>query len=144
LIFASRRMSDLLADTNLLVYAFDENSQFYTSARNLLYGSNHELFTTSKNLCEFLAVVTRAKSPVVPISKALEMLEEIENKFVLLYPSPESSRIFRELLRKYQPVGLRIHDFEIIAIGLSYQINLIGTADGKDFSTVTEIQIAAI
>lgn len=135
-------MSDLLVDTNLLIYALDQKSEFHARARTLLYHSSYNLFTTSKNLTEFLAVTTRGQKPLLSIEAAVLMIEKIEQSLAILYPSPGSSAILRGLLRKYQPLGLRIHDFEIIAIGLSHRINLIGTKNERDFLGVDEIRVA--
>jgi predicted nucleic acid-binding protein len=137
-------MSNLLVDTNLLVYALDEDSRFYQRSRRLLYDSGHTLFTTSKNLSELLAVLTRGNSPAFSVSEAVTVIEEIEESFTVLYPSGDSWEILRGLLRKYQPTGLLIHDYEIISIALSHHITLIGTANEKDFSGVSEIQLAAL
>jgi len=52
-------MNNLLLDTNVLIYAIDEDSKYFHSVQRLLYSDNVKLFTTSKNISEFLAVVTR-------------------------------------------------------------------------------------
>lgn len=59
----------------------------------------------------------------------------------ILYPDAESFLIFKDLLEKYQPSGLRIHDYEILSIGLSNQITTIATFNEKDFSRVKEINL---
>ena len=134
-------MSNLLVNTDLLIYAIDEDSQFYARTRQLLYESGHELFTTSKNLGEFLAVVTRGNPPLLSVHEAVKLADEIEQNFTVLYPTPESSQILRGLLRKYQAAGSQIHDFEIVSIGLSHQVNLLGTFNEKYFRGITEIEL---
>lgn len=134
-------MSNLLVNTDLLVYAIDEDSQFYERTRQLLYEAGHEVFTTSKNLGEFLAVITRGNPPLLSVHQAVKLADEIEQNFTVLYPTPESSQILRGLLRKYQAAGQQIHDFEIVSIGLSYQVNLFGTLNGRYFSGITEIEL---
>jgi|GEM_PF-6526811 len=46
-----------------------------------------------------------------------------------------------DLLRKYQPIGLQIHDFEIVSVGLSNQVSTIATFNEKDFKKVSEIEL---
>ncbi len=46
-----------------------------------------------------------------------------------------------DLLRKYQPIGLQIHDFEIVSIALSNQVATIATFNKKDFNKVSEIEL---
>ena len=53
-------MNKLLVDTNVLIYGIDQDSRFFVRARTILENSNYQLVTTSKNLSEFLAVVTRS------------------------------------------------------------------------------------
>ncbi len=45
---------------------------------------------------------------------------------------------------KYKAVGLRIHDFEIIAIGRANGITQIATVNTKDFKGVEEISIIGL
>ena len=52
-------MSKVLLDTNVLIYSIDEESKYFKKAQNLISEQKIDLFTTSKNLSEFLAVITR-------------------------------------------------------------------------------------
>ncbi|QQS36769.1 MAG: PIN domain-containing protein [Ignavibacteriales bacterium] len=132
-------MSKLLLDTNVLIYSIDEDSKYFRQAQNI-FSEEHELFTTSKNISEFLSVITRIPNPL-SLSDALLLFDDFARVMTILYPDGESSKIFKELLSKYQPKGLQIHDYEIISIGLSHQINTIATFNEKDFNDVTEIKL---
>lgn len=131
-------------DTNVLVYAIDEDSQFYSQSQDLLFASNYVLFTTSKNLSEFLAVITRDPVVSLSINDALLVLEDFTDIFTILYPTEASFAIFRDLLQNYNPKGLRIHDFEIISIGLAHGINQIATKNIVDFEGIDEISLITI
>ena len=61
-----------------------------------------------------------------------------------MHPSEESNLIFIDLLKKYSPHGLKIHDYEIISIALSYKIKRIATVNKKDFSGIKEIELITI
>jgi len=52
-------MNKLLLDTNVLVYSIDEDSRFFQRARKVFEYSDKALLTTTKNLAEFLSVVTK-------------------------------------------------------------------------------------
>jgi predicted nucleic acid-binding protein len=134
-------MSKVLVDTNILIYAIDEDSRYHSPASQLLHGEEHELFTTSKNISEFLTVVTKPLPKALSIDEALNAIEDITSNLTVLFPSPSSFSIFINLLKKYQPTGLRIHDFEIVSIGLDNGINRIATTNKKDFLTITEIAV---
>jgi len=44
-------------------------------------------------------------------------------------------------MERYQPKGLKVHDFEIISIGLAAGIQQIATFNEKDFKAVKEISL---
>ena len=45
--------SPVLIDTNIFIYAVDEDSQFHNGALTLLSGTETDLFTTAKNIEDF-------------------------------------------------------------------------------------------
>ncbi len=92
-------MNNVLVDTNILVYSIDEDSIFYSISRDLILSTEYKLYTTSKNLSEFLVVLTRGI--VVPVSteEALTSLEDLIPYFTILYPSNDSYNRFKELSR---------------------------------------------
>lgn len=132
-------MSKLLIDTNVLIYSIDEDSKFFRLAHNILLEQN-ELYTTSKNLSEFLTVITRVPYPL-SLKDALQVIDDFSRIMTFLYPDEKSFLIFKDLLQQYQPVGLKIHDYEILSIGLTNKINTIVTFNEKDFKKVKEINL---
>ncbi len=136
-------MSKILLDTNVLIYAIDENSAFYSAARKM-FDSEHELFTTSKNISEFFAVITRAPVISLSIEEALDVIEDFSSLLTILYPTPQSMTIFQRLLRQYKFTGLKIHDLEIACIGLAYHIKHIATCNIKDFEGIQEVNLLTL
>lgn len=49
--------------------------------------------------------------------------------------------ILLELINRYSPTGLKIHDFEIISIGLAHGVHELATFNTKDFESVKEISL---
>ena len=137
-------MNNVLLDTNILLYAIDEESKYFKSVQRLLDTDTINFFTTSKNLSEFLSVITRIPNSSISIEKALYILNDFQNSFRILYPSEESNVIFIDLLKKYKPHGLKIHDYEIISIALSNKIKNIATINKKDFDHIEEIKLVPI
>ncbi|MFQ5648496.1 MAG: type II toxin-antitoxin system VapC family toxin [bacterium] len=113
-------MNELLVDTNILVYAIDEDSEFFAKSRFILSKTDCQLCTTSKNFAEFLAVTTRGQNSL-SMGDALEVIEDYLSLLTVLFPNDHSFEVFRELLSKYQPAGLKVHDFEIISIALAHR-----------------------
>lgn len=99
------------------------------------------MYVTTKNIAEFFAVLTKLSEPY---QKIFEFYESIKSNTILLFPDPNSLIIFENLLRKYQPVGNRVFDIEIVSIALSNQIPTIATINTKDFSRISEISILPI
>ena len=137
-------MSKVLVDTNILIYGIDEDSAFFKRARKILEQENYQLVTTSKNLIEFLAVITKSSGYNLDNKTALEIIEEIIQGIEIVYPTQESMAIFLDLMNRYQPKGLKVHDFEIISIGLAHGVHEVATFNTKDFKTVKEITLAGI
>jgi predicted nucleic acid-binding protein len=137
-------MSKVLVDTNILVYGIDEDSVFFKRARKILEQENYQLVTTSKNLIEFLAVTTKSSGYNLNNETALEIVEEIIQGIEIVYPTQESMAIFLDLMNRYQPKGLKVHDVEIISIGLAHGVHEVATFNTKDFKSVKEISITEI
>jgi predicted nucleic acid-binding protein len=106
-------MNKILIDTNILIYAYDSQSAFHQRAVAILSKSENELYVTTKNIAEFFAVLTKLSEPYQKIS---EFYESIKSNSILLYPDHNSLVIFENLVRKYQPVGNRVFDIEIVSI----------------------------
>ncbi|TWT41512.1 hypothetical protein KOR42_47830 [Thalassoglobus neptunius] len=79
-------MSRLLVDTNVLVYAIDQDSKYHLWPRRVLTDENTEIYTTSKNLSEFLAVVTRKDGPHLSCSDAISVIGDFRTSCNVLYP----------------------------------------------------------
>ena len=120
-----KHMNKILLDTNVLIYAIDADSKYHKKSLELINDSTLSLYTTSKNISEFLVVLTRTEAVRIEVQEALEILLDLLLNIIVLYPTERSSEVFYNLLKKYNPSGLRIHDFEIISIGLSYGIRKI-------------------
>ena len=136
-------MNKLLLDTNILVYAKDEDSQFHSRVMNLITVGEFELYTTSKNLAEYYAVVTRGEEPVLTPKEALEDIVQFASAFIIIYPSKDSFLILQNLISEHVPKGLKIHDFEIAAISLSYGIPNIFTLNKKDFKSISGLEVVS-
>jgi len=137
-------MSKILVDTNILVYGIDEDSRFFKRARTILEQENDQLITTSKNLIEFLAVTTKSSGYNLDNKTALGIIEEIIEGIEIVYPTQESVGIFLDMMNRYQPKGLKVHDFEIISIGLAHGVHEVATFNTKDFKSVKEISLSEI
>jgi len=137
-------MSRGLIDTNIFVYGIDEDSKYFEQAKHILDQTEKQLVTTSKTLIEFLKVVTKSSGYNLNSDLASEIIEKIIQSVEVIYSTPESLPILLDLVRRYSPSGLKIHDFEIISIGLTHGIHEVTTFNSKDFKSVQEISLSDI
>jgi len=137
-------MSRGLIDTNIFVYGIDEDSKYFEQAKQILDQTEKQLVTTSKTLIEFLKVVTKSSGYNLNSDLASEIIEKIIQSVEVIYSTPESLPILLDFVRRYSPSGLKIHDFEIISIGLTYGIHEVTTFNSKDFKSVQEISLSDI
>jgi len=93
-------MNSVIVDTNILVYAFDKNSSFYKSSKEILENTNSQLLITTKNISELFSVLSKMK---VPYNIIFKHYQQIKQNITLLYPTQESMVIFESLLKKYNP-----------------------------------------
>ena len=136
-------MNKILIDTNLLIYSVDADSLYHHRAQNLLLDLSNELFTTSKNISEFLSVITRGKTSVSMVD-AIGAVDDFSRFIKIIFPDNQSQIIFRKMLLRYKPSGLLIHDFEIAAIALSNNITHLATFHHSHFALIKELKLIKI
>lgn len=132
-------MNKILVDTNVLIYTIDEDSKYNSRAKKLLTNPKYDFYTTSKNLTEFLVVLSKAIKVPLTVKESVDLLESLTENFIILYTSKNTYWQFRKLLIKYNPRGLKIHDFEIASIALENGINQVATINVKDFKDIDEL-----
>ena len=136
--------NNLLIDTNIFIYAIDEDSQFHEKAINLLSNPEYFFYTTSKNISECLVVLTKDNNLNISPSECLEIINILLSDITVIFPNQLSLKIFQELIYKYNPRGLWIHDLEIASISLAHGINTIVTQNIDDFKKIKEIDVKSL
>lgn len=130
-------MNKLLIDTNVFIYNIDKSSKYHKPAYEIL-NSDKELYTTTKNISEYFAVLTKLE---INYEIIWNYYLDIKRNVNILYPSKKSLLLFEELIEKYRPEGNRIYDIEIVSVMASYKVPLLGTFNLKDFINIDEIDI---
>lgn len=134
-------MSKIVIDTNILIYAIDNNSPHQSKSQAIINNQAYELYITSKNISEFYAVATRGTNPLVSVKDTIRVIKHYRAIMDVLYPDENSSKELDNLIQKYQPRGLKVHDFEIAAIAISNGITQLATFNVADFKKIKEIDI---
>ncbi|MEK7256716.1 MAG: PIN domain-containing protein, partial [Bacteroidota bacterium] len=78
-------------DTNIFVYAYDANSSFHQKAVAHLSDPGFDFFTTTKNISELFAVLSKQNQP---FAKVFQFYQSILANTTLLFPTLSSLAIF--------------------------------------------------
>lgn len=136
----------IAVDTNLLVYAHREDSEWHASAKarlvNLANSGNAWAIPWS-SVHEFLAIVThpRIYNPPSPMTRAFAAVRAWQQSpgLHLLHEGPAYLDQLDRLCATAKIAGSRIHDARIAAICLSHGIAELWTAD-RDFSAFPDLK----
>lgn len=137
----------LLFDTNILVYAHNQDSPFHNKSLSLVnrvITGEIKGILTQQNLLEFYSIITDQRRITKPLSvvKAQELVEDyLKLPFDVIAPGKETIKILSLLCQKNKIKNGQVFDAYIVATMLSHQIKNIVTANIKDFLVFTEIKV---
>ena len=130
----------IAADTNLLIYAHREDSDFHSQAIQVLQGlaeSGARWSIPWPCLHEFLSITTHPRifNPPSPMSLALKALEVWLGApgCEMLGEGPGYFDVLKKLVTKGKITGPKVHDARIAAICIHHGVRELWTAD-RDFS----------
>lgn len=136
-----------LIDTNILVYAYNEDVEFHEEALRILENAlnkNINAAIADKSLFEFFAIITdkkRVENPIT-IDEAIEIIDFlVDSNIKIIYSSPFSFLKTLELTKKYQVKKQDIFDINLVALMIQNKIDTIITADDKHFKNIKEISV---
>lgn len=139
--------SSCLIDTNILVYAFNENSEFHNESLNFLNASMSGKITACisyQSLFEFYAVVTDSRKVQFPAKpeQAISALNTLINSNIqILYPNESVINKVFELLITYNIKRQMIFDIMLISIMSVNNIENVITYNIKDFEFVKNLNV---
>lgn len=130
----------IAVDTNILVYAHREDSEWHPRAAAAIAGlaeSARDWAIPWPCLHEFLAIVTHPRifRTPTPLDLAVGQLEAwLESpSLVVLSENDEYVESFREIVLESRVSGARIHDARVAALCTSHGVRELWSAD-RDFS----------
>jgi predicted nucleic acid-binding protein len=128
----------IFVDTNILTYATIDAAPFHAQARAILdklWDEGALLYLSHQVIREYIVNATRPQnySPAIPMSSVLEQVEDFRKSFYILPDSAKVLSRFVELLSKVTVGGRPVHDTNIVATMLAYEIDTLLTHNTKDF-----------
>ena len=139
-----------LLDTNVLVYADQEEEEYHRAAkmlRDLGQRGDIPVCISPQVLSGFFAVVTRAgrhraSSPMSPAEAAEEVRKYLEAEHInKIYPTPTTWPTILSLLEQHSVTGQDIHDLHLAATMLSNDVTKIYTFNTEDFASIPGIEV---
>ncbi len=131
-----------MVDTNILIYAFDENSIHHKVCYSLV-NSNENLYTTHNNLLEFYLVLTsKAFLKNYNIDLVKQALLFIKQKMIIVYSTEITEIILTDLVNQFTPKSGQIFDFLILAQTIENNLDGIYTYNISDFPSNLQISIS--
>lgn len=138
----------ILLDTNVLVYALDEDSPHHVPSRAVLERASRgdgDYRLSSQILAEFFAVVTNPRRVRAPRT-AVEAVEAIEAFLAmpgigLLASEPEVVSRWLAMVREAPVVGANVFDIQLAATALEAGVSKICTLNVADFQRIPGVQV---
>lgn len=140
----------LLLDTNVLVYAHNQDSPLHNQSLSLIKGVVTGQFRgvlAQQNLLEFYSIITDKRRIAKPLSplQAQEILGDyLKLPFEIIFPNRETIGKLSVLCGKNKIKNGQVFDAYLVATMLSHQIKHIITANTKDFKMFSEIKVWGI
>lgn len=137
----------LLLDTNVLVYAHNQDALFHLPALRLISSilkGDIKGVLAQQNLWEFYAVITDKRRVMkhLSVNEASDLVESyLKSSFDIVLPTKETTKIALALGKQGKVKGGQIFDAFLVATMLSNNLKTIITLNSKDFTPFSQIQV---
>lgn len=138
-------MTKYLIDTNLLLRSLETTHSMHSVAENAilkLLEHDEHLGIVPQNIFELWNVCTRpleSNGLGYTSEKTAGAVKRFERDFVLHLDKPEIYSVWKDLVKRYQVRGVKIHDTRLVAACLIHGLSHVLTFNVKDFKRFTEI-----
>jgi predicted nucleic acid-binding protein len=133
-------MPNILIDTNLLIYAFDQNEVFRQSQAEKVLDLLHHTtqgYLSVQGLAEFFSVAIRKLHPPLSAIEAFQAVERFSQAYRILDLTPS---VVLEAARGVRDHQLSYYDAQIWATARLYQIPIIFSEEFDSGSTLEGIR----
>jgi len=136
--------NSIIVDTNMWIYFLNKDSIYHQKAKegiSQLINLGYNLFITSQIVREILVVLTKEgiMEKAIKVDEAISKINELLEFLSILYENEKSLYVLKDLVKKYQLKGKRIHDVNVVAVAVVNNIRRIFTHNIGDFKCFSEI-----
>ena len=133
----------LFIDTNILVYANVIETPFHEQALtaiNTAHEAGRTIWISRQVIREYLVTLTRPQVfENLPKATVLEQVNQFIERFQVADDTAAVSEQLVKLIEKFKIGGKQIHDANIVATMLAYDIPCLLTHNVKDFQRFAEV-----
>jgi len=134
----------LFIDTNVLVYANVLTAPLHEPALNAIknaHEANRPLWISRQVMREFIAARTRPQTFSQPSAMPVvaERIRYFEDHFHIADDTAVVSQQLLELMATHETGGKQVHDANIVATMLSYNIPSLLTHNARDFQRFSDV-----
>jgi predicted nucleic acid-binding protein len=134
----------LFVDTNVLLYANVTAAPLHEASLDALreaYQVGRPLWISRQILREFIAVRTRPQLFTQPSSEitVIERIQHFEDHFEVADETLAVTEKLLELFKAYKFSGKQVHDANIVATMLTYDVSCLLTHNTKDFERFSDL-----
>ena len=133
----------IFIDTNILVYANVIETPFHEQALAAVNAAHHAgrtIWISRQIIREYLVTLTRPQTfDNLPKATVFEQVNQFRNRFEVADDMPNVTEQLIKLLGNFKIGGKQVHDANIVATMLAYDIPCLLTHNIKDFQRFEEI-----
>jgi predicted nucleic acid-binding protein len=138
----------IFLDTNVLVYAHDQSSQYHVDLADLLsliFADKVQGIIAEQNLIELYRILTNPvamrNAPLSPVQVQLLIQNTyLTGKFQILYPTEATIRTTLELAAIRSVVSAKIFDLRLAALAVAFSVHYFVTYNIKDFADIEGLE----
>ena len=132
-----------LIDTNILIYAVNESSEYHEKALDLLQdiAIKYNACISTQNILEFQRVLThKSFKTLLPQENIEEIIRIWLDYFEVIFEDKTVWIEYQKLAKFIQPSGDKIFDLWLSATMLANGVDVIITVNTKDFKNIKGIK----
>ncbi|MDP3758439.1 MAG: type II toxin-antitoxin system VapC family toxin [Candidatus Daviesbacteria bacterium] len=132
----------MLIDTNILIYAINEDSPKHKLAKEFLSWNKQTLVISHQVILEAIRVLTHPRfSKPMQSASAVKSVSAIAAACQIIIPNYQTYYLTLELINKFSLSGNRIFDAYLASTAITNEIYQIATDNVRDFKKFKEVKV---
>lgn len=138
-------MNKVLFDSNILIYAHDTSSPYHEKSTQAIKHSlkNERVFLSTQNYLEAFRIWTQKIPKPITGMQAWQIIQYYltHSSLTTIFFQDKTISQLHHLVDKYSIRGVHIFDAQLVATMLEHDVEMLYTANAKDFEGFDEIEV---